>query len=261
MNNKPDRKFLFLFVPIFLPYYLESNLELLFSFHNQKLKNMKKNLKFLVFTISVSLFTVSCSTYKNSYRLTDVPDNKAIVTQIVVDVEPDFTKRIKGESLPRRRSVTEAKNNAYYNAIKENNVDVLVDPIYEIKSTKGLFGVRHKAFVTAFVGNYKNSRSLAVENQNNFNQNFENLKKFLTLDAITKEDSKSVYILNNAGGCGTGTSNSVTEKEVRNTPDLISRYNRFLSGENSTSLTSGEYKETLLEEPKKKGFFARLFGK
>lgn len=216
-----------------------------------------------LFTMSfVALIATSCSTYKNSYRLTDVPDTRAKVTQTVVDVEPDFSKRIKGESLERRRSVTEAKNNAYYNAIVTNNVDVLVDPIYEIKSTKGLFGTRHRAWVTGFAGSYKNARTINVENQNTYTQNLDNFKKFVAIDPIVKEDYKSVYILNNnsAGGCSGSNGSSVVEKEIRTTSDLVTRFNSFLSGKNASS-SAEEFKEANIEEPKKKGFLGNLFGK
>ena len=197
--------------------------------------------------LAISIAMTACSTYKNTYRLNDIPDTRAKVTQVVVDVEPDFSKRIKGESYPRMRSINAAKENAYYNAIKTNNVDVLVDPIYEIKTT----GRKHTASVTGFAGTYKNARTLSVEEQNNFNQNLENFKKFLTLDAVVKEDNKSVYILNNAGAGCNGAS-SVTEKEVKNTADLVTRYNNFVKQRGSDGKIADEFKDAKLEEPKKR---------
>ena len=210
--------------------------------------------------VSGVLFLASCSSYTNTYRLTDVPDTRAKVTQTVVDVEPDFTKRIKGESVKGVGSINEAKNNAYYNAIISNSTDVLVDPIYEIKSKKGLFSTKHTASVTGFVGHYKNPRTLASENQSQFDSNLENLMRFVAISPIAKEEKKAVYILNNAGGGCNGAS-SVVAKEITTTTDLVTRYNNFLSGKSSADVESASFKDAELGEPKKKGLLGNLLGK
>jgi glycogen debranching enzyme len=212
---------------------------------------------FITLLFSIVVLT-ACSTYKNTYRLTDIPDNRAKVTPVVVDVEPDFTKRIKGES-GKMKSLNSAKENAYYNAIVTNNVDVLVDPIYQIKSTRGLFRTTHRAMVTGYAGTYKNPRTETVENQTMFNAKLENLKKFVAVDAIAKEENKSVYIFNNNGsGCNGGS--ATTEKVVNSTQDLVHRFNGFSTGQIAISEEYTDKKLTEDEKPKKGGFFSKLFG-
>ena len=75
--------------------------------------------KYSLILLSIITFT-SCSTYKHSYRLTDVPDNSFKVTSTVVDVKTNFDMKITGESDKKTPSVADAKANtpAYQNYMK-----------------------------------------------------------------------------------------------------------------------------------------------
>ena len=163
----------------------------------------------------------SCSTYRNTYRLQDVADSQMKITQNLVDVEADFSRRVSGTSYTRMRSINAAKDNAYYNAIITNQIDVLVDPVYEIKTLRN----RHTASVTGFPGTYKKNRTADAEDQQVYDQQLNNFKSFLSLEPVVKEDSRSVYLLTQPGGQAT----VVEEKEVRNVPDLVTRFENFVT--------------------------------
>ena len=53
-----------------------------------------------------------------------------------VFLTPDFSKKVKGSSTKKHTAEKSAKEEAYFNAIIDNNVDVLIDPIYSVTSTK-----------------------------------------------------------------------------------------------------------------------------
>lgn len=213
---------------------------------------MKKlNLFFLIGL--VAFITSSCSTYKHSYRLSDVPKTRIGVTPTVVDVTPDFNKQVSGESDKRTNSIQDAKDNAYYNAIVQNKIDVLVDPIYKVKVRKGLFRTTAKAEVTGFAGEFKNPRTLFENQEAEFDAKLESLKKLVSIEEIKNEERNSVIIT-------TGQNGSTTT--VNTAPSFVEQFNSLF---NDTPIDFGNKSDNsnsnIIEEPKKrKGLFG-LFGK
>ena len=112
-----------------------------------------KPIKLLALGAILVMTATSCDTYKHSYRLTDVPTSNIAVTNQVVDVKADFDNKVKASSDRINTSIADAKNNAYFNAIIENDIAKesellknLVDQV--LAAITGLIGM-DQAFVPA----------------------------------------------------------------------------------------------------------------
>lgn len=108
---------------------------------------------------ALALFLTSCGSskmYSYTSRSVSIADGVEIMpTQTYVDVNPDFSKRIMAESSVCS-STQQAMDEAKYNAIVNNKVDIVVDPIYKIETSSN--GV--KAYLTGFAGYYINPRTV-----------------------------------------------------------------------------------------------------
>lgn len=232
--------------------------------------------KLFLYAPIVAMIATSCVSYQNTYRVSTIPDTKLSVQTYSVEVEHDFSKRVTGTS-GSRRSVDEARNEAYYDAIVSNRVDVLVDPIYEIQTTAKvlIFGGKSTAKVTGFAGYYKNPRSQAEitaanEAKAKANADAANaaalaaqqarlkmFEEFAAQAAVAKEEAKTV-ILNNVtpvvccGGCSTGNNNNTTSnvtggtqeaRTIVTTPTLSDRFNTLMGGPEGAAVVTTETKE------------------
>ena len=92
--------------------------------------------KIILFSIaSLGLLSLhSCSSVAYSYRAVDVNKKNLIAQEVVVDVKLDVKNKISSTS-SKRKSVDEAIDEAYYKAIVDNNIDVVVDPIFEVTTS------------------------------------------------------------------------------------------------------------------------------
>lgn len=157
-------------------------------------------LKFLYIVCFTFILCTSCNTFKHSYRLSDVLKNEIEPSPTILDVETDFTRKVSGISDKRTNSIQDAKDNAYYNAISQNKIDVLVDPIYEIKVRKGLFRSSAKAEVVGFAGKYVNPRTDLEDSKNEYDIKIEKLNNFLSIEEIKDEKRSSVRISTSENG-------------------------------------------------------------
>ena len=127
------------------------------------MKNLKINITevlFLPLVLVSALILNSCSTYKHSSRISNITEENIVVTnKIAVDLKIDLGKTCKGRS-GFHKTVKDAKDEAYYDAILSNSIHVLVDPIYSVTTTKTIFGEKSNAEVAGFAGYYNNSRAL-----------------------------------------------------------------------------------------------------
>jgi hypothetical protein len=118
--------------------------------------------KIILFSIaSLGLLSLnSCSSVAHSYRAVDVNKKNIITQEVVVDVKLDVKNKISSTS-SKRKSVDEAIDEAYYKAIVDNNIDVVVDPIYEVTTTDKIlfFGGKTVAKLTGFGARYENPRN------------------------------------------------------------------------------------------------------
>lgn len=143
-------------------------------------------LTYLLFGATMLVFT-SCSTFKHSSRVSSIPENAlGQADKIVVDVEVDLGKQVKARS-QKHSSVKDAKDEAYFRAVVDNNCHVVVDPIYSIKTTKTLFGSKSMAEIIGFAGYYKNARPEAAAEQVAYDRALENTKKMMDLGIDTSD--------------------------------------------------------------------------
>ena len=157
------------------------------------MKNFKlMNALFIPIAFATALMLNSCSTYKHSYRISNIAEeNIAITNKIAVDIDIDLEKICKGKS-GFHKTVKDAKDEAYYDAIQSNAIHVLVDPIYSIMSTKSIFGKKSQAQVVGFAAYYKNPRSLklimdeaeAEKNEKSKQKSQNAIKNFKTLASL-----------------------------------------------------------------------------
>jgi len=119
---------------------------------------MKK--KLLVVVAGV-ITLCSCSSHSYSHRTVYSEKKDLIATPIVTELSVDFNKRIEAES-GKRSTVKEARDEAYFKALSENKIDVLVDPIYNTTTSGKIlfFGGKTSAKVIGFAGKYTSSKQI-----------------------------------------------------------------------------------------------------
>ena len=125
---------------------------------------MKNIFKILSFSLGLLIISgsYSCSSSKHSFRVSEIPDKNVVVAdKISVELRIDENKIIQASSSRSHKYAQDARNEAYYNAITNNNIHVLVDPIYKtVTSAKILiFGGKSRSTVTGFAGYYENPKS------------------------------------------------------------------------------------------------------
>ncbi len=95
-----------------------------------------------------------------TYRYVDIQQVDIVAESFVAEI--DFGPAIRvvsAKSNKKHKKVSLAKDEAYFNAIVDNEIDVLIDPIYSIKKKRRilfLFGGNAEATVVGFAGYYKN---------------------------------------------------------------------------------------------------------
>ena len=111
-------------------------------------------MKKILIIVGLALFMASCSTTQYTYRETEINHRSIIANDVVVDVKVDLKKKIQATS-SKRNSVELAKSESYYLAINQNDIDIVVDPIFEIISS----GRNYTAKLSGFAGYYTNPRN------------------------------------------------------------------------------------------------------
>ncbi len=235
---------------------------------------MKKQiLRISVFAFA-SLALTSCSSYSHSYRMSEVPDRDiSVAEKYVVDIKHDFTKIVRAES-GKHKSPSAAREEAYYKAIVDNNIHVVVDPIYRIEIGPKflIFGGKSRASIVGFAGYYQNPRGLSKLESDNFDQKIKNLEKLSKISSLGQEQNETYIIDTKGATCCNGTDGkssgqfgqAVLLNKTINKPSLIDQYNKLMSG--SSTVNAGEpttqKSSVFLDEPKKpsgiKAFLAKI---
>ncbi len=137
--------------------------------------------KFLSFLLIVSALA-GCKSTESSKKLhydyfireAEIEEPKITRSSVVCDIDIDFTKRVMGTSREHTGvdRAERAKEEAYFNALINNNVDVLVSPIYQVEQTEKTA----TAVAYGFAGMYVNARS-----------------KTKALEEVQKIDSSAFY--------------------------------------------------------------------
>ena len=111
----------------------------------------RKGLLFVLALGGIMLMQVSCSSYSYTSRSTDVRQRVINSSQATADLEINFQKKVTASS-DWQKTPKQAMQHAIYQCIMNNNIDVVVDPIFQVE-TRSMTGSR--ATVTGFAGNYK----------------------------------------------------------------------------------------------------------
>lgn len=98
--------------------------------------------------------------YDYHVRNAEIDETSITRSEVVCDLNIDFTKRVMGSSREHTGSdrAMRAKEEAYFNALVNNNIDVLVSPIYQVEQTSKTAS----AIAYGFAGMYVNARPRAT---------------------------------------------------------------------------------------------------
>lgn len=193
---------------------------------------------------AASLLLTSCVSMKHTYRTQDVNRTGiAIASNYVADLDVNFKTVIKGETTRNHKSESQAKQEAYYNAIVSNNVHVLVDPIYSVSATKRWFGLvtTSTAKVVGFGAMYENPRvagSDAAESGGaSVNERLSQLERFAKINGVQAGVTNSSYAIDTREGCcgdGKGANNegfgdTHLIHATENASSIVDEFHKFLA--------------------------------
>jgi hypothetical protein len=216
---------------------------------------MKNTFKLIAIGAIALNIGTSCNSYKHTYRTSDIPEKNVVVAdRIGVELIVDANKVVEASSKKRHKSPSDAKNEAYYNAITNNNIHVLVDPIYRTQTTARIliFGGTSTSTVTGFAGYYENARSyqevkeeldnekiqrqqaafeLAVQQMKQLKD--EGMIKATTSVNVSEKKTSNLENIDNLETLKLTTLNVDMEYELTKTTEtssLVDEYNNFLKG-------------------------------
>lgn len=234
---------------------------------------MKTFCKYISISFGIVLITSSCTSYSHSYRLSNINETDvSLADKIGVTMNIDIDKTIKATS-NQHKSVKDAKDEAYFKAITENNISVLVDPIYSVETTSIFlnYGKKSRATVVGFAGYYVDPKpyktTLAeleeekiARKQQEFNRTLGNLDYLIKNNVISSQNSETVTLAcNDCGLSCSDCSKSVVKGglyeivKTNNKSSIIDEYNNFVSGlsveaNESISLSQDDNSETKSDE-------------
>ena len=198
---------------------------------------MKLNLiAFLAIAASLS----SCVSMKHTYRTQDVqPSGIMVADNYVADLDINFKKTISGETSRQHKSESQAKQEAYFNAISDNNVHVLVDPIYSVSSTKRLFGSTSTAKVYGFGALYENPRIAGAGAEGTGSatvaDRLAQLERFAKIEGVQGGLTEGSYAVDTRPGCCDGNTDGASFgsthllHSTENATSLVNEFEKFLA--------------------------------
>ena len=219
---------------------------------------MNNLVKKSMLVVAVAASLSSCARYYHSYRNVEVAKTNPVDAKLQVDVavSPDFSKRIRAQSTKNHwRNQEESKKEAYFNAIVENQIDVLIAPIYSVTERGGFFD----ATVHGYAGYYKTLDK--SESVSDFDKKVEDLKKLSKVDGVLSSEEQKVYKINSTccGDAGKATDPLSLLTVTTNKSSLVDIYEKVLnigSGNKSNSVSTKTIFVTNKNE--KKSFFAKI---
>ena len=113
---------------------------------------MKTKNLILAFAVGgLMLLQASCTTYSYTSRSTRVDQRVINSSEATAELQIDYKKKVTATS-DFQKFPGQAKQQAIYQCITNNGIDVLVDPIFQIENRPF---VGYRATVLGFAGNYK----------------------------------------------------------------------------------------------------------
>jgi len=203
--------------------------------------------KLSVFLFSIAIFT-SCKTHSHSFRKVDINNENLQTENVVVNVKPNFTKKVSGVSTKKHDTEKAAKEEAYFNAIIENNIDVLVNPIYSVSSTRKilfLFGGKSQAQVQGYAGYYENPRPESEYERQQLDEKIEHLEEFAKIADVQEVVSEKTYTVNSTCGDCKGNDALTLVSVLDNKESMIDAYVKFENITNNRDINSNNNKKSL----------------
>lgn len=150
----------------------------------------QKNLLYALALGAIVLVQSGCTSYSYTSRSTRVNQNDIYASEQVADVTVDYKKKITATS-DFQKFPNQAKQQAIYQCIMDNGVDVIVDPIFKIEN-RPVTGYR--ATVTGFAGYIKTGKK-EIDRMIESGYSLEDIEKYLLLN----DPSFYQYYYNNGG--------------------------------------------------------------
>ena len=157
-------------------------------------------MKKIIYTLILTSFMTSCSFYKYTNQDTCEPDRVNTISNNVsltakkdfaVDVRIDLDKIVTGVS-QNHADENDARNEAYYNCIVENDIDLVIDPLFKkiTNEAPGIFKMfyknQYRYEIRGYAGYYENPRDAGDET-------LQNLKDQLAIEQTQLEIDKIAY--------------------------------------------------------------------
>lgn len=136
----------------------------------------QKNLLYALALSAIVLVQSGCTSYSYTSRSTRVNQNDIYASEQVADVTVDYKKKITATS-DFQKFPNQAKQQAIYQCIMDNGVDVIVDPIFKIEN-RPITGYR--ATVTGFAGYIKTGKK-EIDRMIESGYSREDIEKYLLL--------------------------------------------------------------------------------
>jgi hypothetical protein len=149
--------------------------------------------KIIIPTLALIALVSSCKVHSHSSRVVDITNNDIQSLNYTATISPNFSKRVQGTSNKRHKTESKAKKEAYYNAIVDNSIHVLIDPIYSVSTTKKflfIFGGTSDATVYGYAGMYKDVKPTADVEAANYQQALKDMKRIGKIKGIIPETQK-----------------------------------------------------------------------
>ena len=224
-----------------------------------------------LFFLATATFLSSCVSMKHTYRTQDVqPSGIMVADNYVADLDINFKKSISGETSRQHKSESQAKQEAYFNAISSNNVHVLVDPIYSVSSTKRLFGSTSTAKVFGFGALYENPRiagagAVSEGSGGSVADRLAQLERFAKIEGVQGGLTEASYAIDTRGCCDGNTDGSSFGSThllhaSENATSLVDEFEKFLNLTEDGSGSSVELNVGMNVQNTKseKGFLSKL---
>ena len=228
----------------------------------------------LIFLVSAAFLT-SCVSMKHTYRTQDVqPSGIMVADNYVADLDINFKKSISGETSRQHKSESQAKQEAYFNAISSNNVHVLVDPIYSVSSTKRLFGSTSTAKVFGFGALYENPRiagagAVAEGSGGSVADRLAQLERFAKIEGVQGGLTEASYAVDTRPGCCDGNTDGSSFGSTHllhaseNATSLVNEFEKFLALTEGGSVSSTDLNVGMNNQnsENKRGFISNTLGR
>lgn len=174
----------------------------------------KKQLLIAVVLGCIAIVQMGCTSYMYTSRSTKVNRIDINSSEQVADITVNYQKTVTAVS-DFQKFPSEAKQQAVFRCIMDNEIDVLVDPVFQVEK-RGLSGYR--ATVYGFAGYYKAGKD-ELERMVEKRYSKEDVEKYLLL---TDPTFYQYYYNTNGSGnvynikCGTKTANTSELKQIKN---------------------------------------------